>query len=116
MNMIYRRFVGATSIILLWASCLAAILPNVAYKQELTTRGTSKDSCPNGWLCQQQQCDAPCPAGEVCVTFDGTKACAPPNKKWCALNPSTLQAVECEVNGVCWYASYLSFVDGFNLC
>lgn len=69
-------------------------------------RGISKDpSCPDGWLCQQQSCgNVACPTGEVCINFEGTYACAPTGLQWCALNPNTLQAVECQ-DGICWYVA-----------
>lgn len=70
----------------------------------LSSRGISGDaSCPDGWLCQQQICNLACPAGEICIQFEGTAACAPAKSQWCALNPNTFQAVECQ-DGICWYA------------
>jgi hypothetical protein len=96
----------------LWHICLASPVQierpgwsNRFNDLQFLKRSTSNDaSCPAGWLCEQQSCpaNALCPSGEVCVDFEGTPACAPSGASWCALNPSTLQAVEC-VNGICWY-------------
>jgi hypothetical protein len=74
----------------------------------LSTRFTSQDpSCPEGFLCDQQECpaDVICPAGQVCVNFEGTIACGPSDLQWCALNPTTFEGVGCE-DGTCWYGLY----------
>jgi hypothetical protein len=100
----------------LWHICLASPLriEGAAWSNNFNDlkslrRSTSSDaSCPAGWLCEQQGCPANvrCPDGETCVNFEGTPVCAPSGTSWCALNPSTLQAVEC-VNGLCWYVKSL---------
>jgi hypothetical protein len=73
----------------------------------LLKRSNSQDpSCPPGFLCVQQTCPSGvvCAAGETCVDFEGTLACAPAAPQWCALNPSTLEGVGCMagMDGVCW--------------
>lgn len=65
--------------------------------------GAKDASCPSGYLCQQQACPSgvKCQAGEVCIDFEGSLACAPPEITVCALKPGTLEAVTCE-DGTCW--------------
>ncbi|KAL5334298.1 hypothetical protein BJX70DRAFT_405543 [Aspergillus crustosus] len=63
---------------------------------------TSSDpSCPDGFFCEQQSCprDVVCPGDEECVNFEGHFACAPRGLKWCALNPTSLEAVGCSGDG-----------------
>lgn len=73
----------------------------------LLRRSTSQDpSCPEGFLCVQQTCPAGviCAAGESCVDFEGTLACAPSAPQWCALDPTTFEGVGCQagIDGICW--------------
>jgi hypothetical protein len=79
----------------------------------LSSRATSLDpSCPPGFLCDQTTCpsNVECPSGDACFNFEGTIACATPSLQWCALNPTTFEAVGCAANGVCWCVlSYFLF-------
>ncbi|KAL4877591.1 hypothetical protein BJY04DRAFT_230551 [Aspergillus karnatakaensis] len=71
---------------------------------------TSEDpSCPDGFFCKQSNCpdDVKCPSGEVCINFEGNFACAPPGLNWCALNPTSLEAVGCE-SGLCCHGNCYS--------
>ncbi|KAK4090732.1 hypothetical protein Purlil1_4868 [Purpureocillium lilacinum] len=68
--------------------------------------GAKDASCPSGYLCQQQACPSgvKCQAGEVCIDFEGSLACAPPEITVCALKPGTLEAVTCE-DGTCCHGN-----------
>jgi hypothetical protein len=80
------------------------ILEAGADPSHLDSRGISQDpSCPNGFLCVLQACPSgvECQPGDNCVNFEGTIACSPSALQWCALNPSTFQAVGCN-GGICW--------------
>jgi len=100
--------------ILLWDVCFASPLQlerrgwskNLNELQFLKRTTSNDASCPAGWLCEQQSCPGNvfCPTSQVCVDFEGTPTCAPSGTSWCALNPSTLQAVKCG-NGICWYVN-----------
>jgi hypothetical protein len=70
----------------------------------LVSRGISQDpSCPAGFLCLLEACpsDVVCQPGDTCINFEGTIACSSSSLQWCALNPSTFEAVGCN-NGQCW--------------
>jgi hypothetical protein len=95
---------------LLYAAALLGVSSATPLKRPLSVpknirrAATSSDpSCPDGFFCQQQSCpdDVKCPNGEDCLNFEGNFACAPPGLKWCALNPTSLEAVGCG-SGSCW--------------
>ncbi|KAJ0417535.1 hypothetical protein BJY00DRAFT_303404 [Aspergillus carlsbadensis] len=71
---------------------------------------SSDPSCPDGYFCQQESCpgDVECPSGEECLNFEGHFACAPQGLKWCALNPSSLEAVGCGSGSCCHGNCYSS--------
>ncbi|KAL7940247.1 hypothetical protein V8C42DRAFT_338118 [Trichoderma barbatum] len=73
----------------------------------LSERAVSQDpSCPAGFLCRQHNCPAGivCPSGQNCIDFEGTLACGSPELQWCAVNPTTLEAVGCD-GGVCCHGN-----------
>jgi len=74
----------------------------------LAPRASRDPACPEGYLCGHDSCSSniECPGGTVCINLEGTAACAPPGLQWCALNPSTFEAVGCSVNNKCWYVLY----------
>ena len=74
----------------------------------LEPRASRDPACPDGYLCGQDSCSSnvKCPEGTVCINLEGSAACAPPGLQWCALNPSTFEAVGCSVNNICWYVLY----------
>lgn len=77
----------------------------------LLPRTTSQDpSCPAGYLCILEACPANvnCAAGETCLNFEGTIACSSASLDWCALNPSTFEAVGCN-GGQCWSVSAFAY-------
>ncbi|KAH8797625.1 hypothetical protein F5884DRAFT_253858 [Xylogone sp. PMI_703] len=70
-------------------------------------RASSQDpSCPDGFMCVQQACPDHiiCPEGESCFNFEGTVACGDPGLQFCALNPSTFEAVACN-GGTCCHGN-----------
>ncbi|KAL1849441.1 hypothetical protein VTK73DRAFT_9873 [Phialemonium thermophilum] len=79
-----------------------------AARVPLLARSVSEDpSCPPGFLCVRDACPSGvvCPTGEECVNFEGTLACAPPGRTWCALHPGSLEAVGCSPGGVCCHGN-----------
>jgi hypothetical protein len=71
---------------------------------QVLKRSTSQDaSCPSSFLCVAEQCPANviCPDGQSCINFEGNLACAPSGTNFCALNPTSFEAVRCD-GGICW--------------